>query len=222
MQEVSKAWDWSKNTQDFWNYPSEESYYLLNRWTEKNYKDFLDLGCGLGRHSLLFAQNGFKVHSFDLSEEAISNVREKIAKLSLRKRIMCATGDMNELPYKDDSFDCILAYHVISHTDTQGIKRIVKEVNRVLRKGGEFFVTLCSKKAWSFQETGFPKYDDNTVVKKEDGPEDGIPHFYADEITIKELFNNYKLVNVKHVQDMVLNGSELKNSWHYFILGERE
>jgi ubiquinone/menaquinone biosynthesis C-methylase UbiE len=54
---------------------------------------------------------------------------------------------MKELPYKDESFDCILAYHVISHTDTQGIKRILKELNRVLRKSGEFFITLCSKKA---------------------------------------------------------------------------
>jgi 2-polyprenyl-3-methyl-5-hydroxy-6-metoxy-1,4-benzoquinol methylase len=53
----------------------------VNRWKDKNYKSFLDLGCGLGRHSLLFAQSGFKVSSFDLSEEAVTNVRKRSIEL---------------------------------------------------------------------------------------------------------------------------------------------
>jgi len=222
MQDISRPWDWSKNTQDFWNSPSEEAYFLVNRWKGKDYKSFLDLGCGLGRHSLLFAQNEFKVNAFDLSEEAVTNVRKRSIELGLSQNMVFVAGDMKELPYKDEFFDCILAYHVISHTDTQGIKQILRELTRVLRKGGEVYITLCSKKAWSFQEAGYPKYDENTVIKKEDGPEDGIPHFYADDVTVKELLKDYKLLNVRHIQDMVIDGSELKNSWHYFVLGEKK
>jgi len=221
MKEISKPWDWSKNTQEHWNNPSEESYYLLQRWKKKKYDKFLDLGCGLGRHSILFADNGFRVNSFDLSSIAIDDLVKKSKSLCL-KNIVCTMGDMNELPYSDNTFDCLLAYHVISHTDSQGIKKILSEINRVLRKEGEFFLTLCSKNSWSFQEAGYPKYDENTIIKIEDGPEDGVPHFYSDENTITCLFNNFRLINIRHIKDVMLNENALKNSWHYFILGQKE
>ena len=221
MTTISKPWDWSKNTQEHWNNPSEESYYLLNRWKNKNYKYFLDLGCGLGRHSLLFANNDFQVNSFDLSDIAVNDLTTKSKNLGLQN-IICTTGDMSKLPYSDNSFDCLLAYHVISHTDSQGIKIIIKEINRVLKNGGEFFLTLCSKNSWSFQEAGYPKHDENTIIKIEDGPENGIPHFYSDENTITDLFSNFRLINIRHIKDVVLYGTALKNSWHYFILGNKE
>ena len=39
----------------------------------------------------------------------------------------------------------------------------VSELKRVLRSGGEFYITLCSKKMWSFKEAVFPMVDENTV-----------------------------------------------------------
>jgi ubiquinone/menaquinone biosynthesis C-methylase UbiE len=221
MTQISKPWDWAKNSQDIWNEPSEESYYLLNRWKNKQFQDFLDLGCGLGRHSLLFSQAGFNVNSFDLSAEAISGLMKKSAERGL-SNISCAVGDMNELPYADASIDCLLAYHVISHTDSRGIRKILGEIKRVLKPSGEFFLTLCSKNSWSFQKAGYPKHDDNTIIKVEDGPENGIPHFYSDEETVRELFKGFRLVNMKHVNDLVFGEKELRDSWHYFILGEKE
>lgn len=221
MKEISKPWDWSKNTQELWNEPSEESYYLLNRWKTRRFKRFLDLGCGLGRHSLLFANNGFEVDSFDLSDIAVNGLRSRISELGL-STIACATGDMNHLPYQDGTFDCLLAYHVISHTDSRGIKRILSEINRVLKPGAEFYLTLCSKNSWSFREAGYPKLDDDTIMKVEDGPENGIPHFYSDEQTIAALFGAFALISVRHTKDVVFNETALRNSWHYFILGRKK
>jgi ubiquinone/menaquinone biosynthesis C-methylase UbiE len=59
------------------------------------------------------------------------------------------TGDMLALPYGDSSFDCVFAYHVISHTDTAGIRVIIGELGRVLKPNGEFYLTICSKESWS-------------------------------------------------------------------------
>jgi SAM-dependent methyltransferase len=218
MEEISKAWDWSRNNKDFWNDPSEESYFLVDRWKKKGYSRFLDLGCGLGRHSIFFANNGYQVDSFDLSDNAIDGLKIKSGSLGLGN-IACRRGDMNELPYADGAFDCLLAYHVISHTDSRGIKKVIREIDRVLRAGGEFFITLCSKKSWSFQEAGYPRHDENTIIKIEDGPENGVPHYYSDENAIAELFRGIQLITIRHVQDLVLNATALKNSWHYFILG---
>ena len=52
----SKGWNWKIITNDaanYWKNPSIESFYLLNRWQSLDLKNFLDLGCGLGRHSVL-------------------------------------------------------------------------------------------------------------------------------------------------------------------------
>ena len=48
----SKEWNWKivkGDHEKYWKEPSIESFYLVNRWKSQNKKDFLDLGCGLGR-----------------------------------------------------------------------------------------------------------------------------------------------------------------------------
>jgi ubiquinone/menaquinone biosynthesis C-methylase UbiE len=218
MSNISKAWDWNKNADNIWFIPCEESYYLINRWKQKGFKKFIDLGCGRGRHSIQFAKEGFEVSSVDLSRDAINGLKEwsKKEKLNIDVNIC----DMMKLPFEDNSFDCLLAYHVISHTDSNGIKNIISEIKRVLKDGAEFYVTLCSKNAWSYKEAGYPKLDDNTVIKIESGAENNIPHFYVDQISIKELFSDLNLLTVRQVQDVILEGQDYV-SWHYFILGKK-
>lgn len=45
---VSKAWDWDKESDSIWLQTSEESYYVAQKWKDKNVKRMLDFGCGLG------------------------------------------------------------------------------------------------------------------------------------------------------------------------------
>jgi SAM-dependent methyltransferase len=214
----SKAWDWKRNNSERWDEPSEISYYLVQRWKEKGFRRFLDLGCGPGRHSMQFARAGFDVTAFDLSPEAIGLVEDKAREAGLGVTTRC--GDMRRLPFADASMDCLLAYHVISHTDTEGIREVLGEIRRVLRPGGELYLSFCSKKAWSFAEAGFERLDENTVVKREDGPEDGIPHFFVDEGSLTALLSDIRILSLQHVQDLVVGG-EPYGSWHYFLLGER-
>lgn len=143
---ISKGWEWEKENNPIWLSPSEESYYLENRWKEAGFTNILDFGCGLGRHSILFAKNGFKVSSFDLSVEAVKHLEKWAERENLK--IDTKVTDMLSLPYADNFFDCIFAFHVISHTDTEGMKIIISEIKRVLKSGGEIYLTLCSKDTW--------------------------------------------------------------------------
>ena len=132
----SKAWDWKivKNKQEqTWLEPSVESYYLIDRWQKQRKKDFLDLGCGLGRHTIQFAKAGFNTAGFDLSEESIRRTAKyaKAEKLDIALKV----GDMLELPYSDASFDCILCRNVVSHTDTAGMRQIVEDY-----EGADFII----------------------------------------------------------------------------------
>ena len=211
---MSDSWDWdlAKN-RDYWLDPSLESYYYVEKWKREGRIRVLDLGCGLGRHSLLFARNGFEVTAIDASAKAIAFLTEESERQGLD--IRCDVGDMHDLPYDGDSFDCVFAYLCISHTDTSRVGRIFEGIRRVLKEGGAVFMTLCSKDTWSFTSSGYPRIDDNSLVKTE-GAEAGLPHFYVDREDIEQLMEGFELVNVRHIDDCYYQGG-WHNSKHYFI-----
>lgn len=213
---ISKEWEWSKESNPIWLKPSEESYYLANRWRTAGFRNVLDFGCGLGRHSVFFAKSGFNVSAFDLSGAGVEHLGKWAERENLKVDVRVA--DMLALPYPDDAFDCIFAYHVISHTDTKGINTIINELMRVLKKGGELYLSLCSKDTWSYKDAGYPKLDENTVIKTDEGPEKGIPHFYVSLDDTLALFKNFSIITIRHVDDCYFEGNK-HNSKHFFILG---
>ena len=215
----SKGWNWKivdGNIRERWMNPSIESFYLLSRWYSQGKRKFLDLGCGLGRHSILFGKNGFEVSCFDISEEAI----KKTSKWAIEEGLDFdySIGDMLNLPYKNESFDCVLCFNVISHTDTEGMKVIANEIKRILKKDGECYLTLGSKDTWGFKQTQWPLVDENTRLKMEEGPEYKTPHFYADYNLIKQLFKDFEIEDIFQVIDYYTDKDKLYDSYHYHVL----
>ncbi len=224
MNEITKSlgWNWeivSGEKENHWKNPAAESFYLLNRWRGQNKKNFLDLGCGLGRHTILFAKNGFEVRAFDISENAIERTKEWASAEDLN--VDFQLGDMLELPYGDSSVDCILCRNVISHTDTNGIIKIISELKRVLREGGECYLTLGSKSTWGFKKD-WPMVDENTKLRMEEGPEYKVPHFYADYDLIQKIFADFTIHNLEHIGRFYEVDGELSESYHYHLLIEKE
>lgn len=215
----SKGWNWKiveNEKEKIWKNPSVESYYLLNRWKLQDKKHFLDLGCGLGRHSILFGKNKFEVSCFDISQEAINRTEEWAEKENLK--FDYKVGDMLKLPYDNDQFDCIYCRNVISHTDTEGIKQIIKELDRVMKHNGECYLTLGSKDAWGFKQENWPLIDENTRLRMEEGPEYNVPHFYADYNLTKELFSNFEIINIHQEIDYYEKQNCTTESCHYHVL----
>lgn len=193
--EITKAWDWSKNTDDQWLIPCMESAYLAEKWNSKGYNSFLDLGCGLGRHSIYMASHGFDVTAIDLSEYGVSHLNEWAKKSNLD--IKTGVCNMLSLPFEDNSFDCIMAYNVIYHTDTPGFSKVFNEIKRILKPGGELFITLISKNTYSWQMAeSYKRIDENTILRDEHETERDVPHFYVDLEDIKRLFTDFKFVKL--------------------------
>jgi ubiquinone/menaquinone biosynthesis C-methylase UbiE len=176
-------------------------------------KTILDLGCGLGRYSILFAEEGFEVTAVDLSQDGVKYLNEWKNKIGLE--ILTKVCDMNQLPFTNNVFDCIWSYHVISHADTEGFLKILNEVERVLKPGGNIYFTLCSKKDQAYKEAGFPIIDENTIMKS-DGAEKEIPHYYVDLDDIIKLLCNFNIVQIRHIDNCFFGGSK-QNSSHYHI-----
>lgn len=210
----SKEWDWENAEQEKWMKPSEESYYFASKWAEEGAHSILDLGCGLGRHAVYFAQQGFKVTAVDLSEDGI-----RIAKQKRREKqvdFLCVVADMTNLPFANDAFDRVFSYHVISHQDTEGVQRVVDEITRVLKPGGKVFLTMCSKQHCAFGDERYPRLDENAILKTE-GAEVDVPHFFADKKALRRLFHNYTFEHVRHITECVMEEGEAKERSHYFI-----
>jgi SAM-dependent methyltransferase len=209
----SIGWDWENVSNSRWLKPTDTGLYLAHKWKESGYKTVLDLGSGLGRHAVCFAEHGLKVSAMDISEYGVRHLQSWAAKENLN--IHACVGDMLSLPYEDKSFDCVFAYHVISHSDTPGVKRIIKEIERVLRPHGEVLLSFCSKETTLFKELLWPKLDENTLICQ-DEPEKGAPHFYVDLPGILDLMSHFSIELVRHTEYCNLDmTSKLKELYYY-------
>ena len=207
----SKPWNWEIADAARWSDPADEVYSLVSRWKRLGFKKILDLGCGVGRHSVLFAENGFSVSATDFGKEGL----EKLAIIAKEKklRIEIKHADMILLPFKDSSFDCLLAYHVIYHQDDLGIVQVIKEIRRVLKKGGEAYVTFNSKNCSAFKAEDVKRISKNTIVKTS-GHEAGIAHYYASKKDVEKLLEGFENLEFSYRENYYPDYT----SAHYFTL----
>lgn len=94
-------------------------------------KKVLDLACNEGTITNLIQNKGNDVIGVDMSINALSIAHEK------RLELICASA--NELPFKHNTFDVVVAGEIIEHIfDTNGF---LNEINRVLINGGQLIIT---------------------------------------------------------------------------------
>jgi len=186
-------------------------YPLLNRWKKQDFKKLLDLGCGVGRHALFFSKYGFDVSACDLSEKGIDKLNTLAKKNNLK--IETKVCDMLSLPYKNNSFDCLIAYHAIYHSDDTGIKKVIDEINRILKVGGEAYITFNTKYGSSFKDSKNKHLSENTIIKSE-GHEAGIPHYYANKLDVELLLKDFQIIEFSYKEEYW--GDYIAT--HYFVL----
>ncbi len=126
---------------------------------------------------------------------------------------------MLNLPFADDTFDCIIAYNVIYHTDTKGFNKSVEEIKRVLKNKGELFITLLSKDSLTFQSADKYKHiDNNTILRDEDDTERNVPHFYVDIEDIRKYVIEFDFINIPVEQTEYNIENTEKMSKHFNLI----
>lgn len=94
----------------------------------------LDVGCGAGFHTNKLARNGFlDITGIDISLQSL-DVARKFDSTSTVKYIV---ADAYSLPFEDNTFDVILSVDFLEHVDEP--EKVIKEINRVTKRGGLFF-----------------------------------------------------------------------------------
>lgn len=100
----------------------------------------LEIGCGDGslwtiNHELL--PDNISITVSDISDGMLRDTRRSIGADDLRFTFACF--DCHDIPYKDNSFDIVIANHVLFYCEH--INEVCAEVARVLRPDGSF---ICS------------------------------------------------------------------------------
>jgi len=105
----------------------------------------LEIGCGLGVHAQLLSEAGCNLTCIDLTERAAENTRRRLALCGLPADVR--RMDAEQMDFQDGEFDFVWSWGVIHHSaDTN---RILQQVHRVLKPGGEFRFMVYHRRSLS-------------------------------------------------------------------------
>ena len=103
----------------------------------------LDLGCGVGRHSVYLAAKGFDVVGVDASRNALG-IAKGWADAEEGLDVKLLRASMTDLPFAGGCFGAVIGVSVVHHAMKAGVERTVDEIYRVLEEGGIFLGNLLS------------------------------------------------------------------------------
>ncbi|MEE1078296.1 MAG: methyltransferase domain-containing protein [Agathobacter sp.] len=195
--------DYSTNEQGWfpWVYEKVEETLHISTSTNNLDNNILELGCGNGalwRENIEKIPANISITLSDISEGMIREVRRSIGRKD--KRFSYKTFDCHKIPFENDSFDCVIANHVLFYCEK--IDQVCKEIKRVLKPNGIFICSTYGTKHMKEITELVQGFDERIVLASENlydrfGLENGkeilSKHFsdvtlenYEDEIVIRQ------------------------------------
>lgn len=103
----------------------------------------LDVPCGTGRHSMLFAKLGYRVTGVDISRDCLKIAKRRAS----HKNAKYLTGDMSRLKNFSGHFDAVLNLFTsfgYFYTDKEN-EHVLREMCRALKPGGKLVLNLIDR-----------------------------------------------------------------------------
>jgi tellurite methyltransferase len=195
----------------WWKRPAPEVVEFIRSQSPQERPNVLDLGCGLGRHAVVFAQAGFSVTASDASETAISHLSKWARDLSLEIRVLVCDVLSDLLP--ENSFDIVLAYNVIYHGYRQEFSAAIGHVWQLLRRNGLFYFTCPSRDDGKY---GFGREVAPHTSLCENSVTPGAIHYFADEADLDQLLSGFFEIDRQKREGYWENRGrqQFYSSWH--------
>ena len=95
----------------------------------------LEAGCGAGRFVKYLHDRGFDCRGIEFNETTVKNVKNKWPELQV------VQGDVERMPYADNTFEGLLAVGLIEHFEP-GPEKVLAEMRRVLKPGSVALITV--------------------------------------------------------------------------------
>lgn len=114
----------------------------------------VDVGCGPGSQSLLWAEAGHHVSGLDISDPLIQVARQRATEQACS--VDFTVGSATNLPFADNTFDVALSAELLEHIPDW--QPCIDEVVRVLRPGGVAYFCTSNRLCPVQQEFDLPLY----------------------------------------------------------------
>ena len=144
----------------------------------------LDMGCGIGTESLMFARMGAQVTGLDISRESVKIAIKRAIAEKLNLRTQFGVWNMEDGPeYMDRGvYDLVWAWGSVHHTPNP--ETAMRQLVKYLKPGGELrmmvYHRLSTKALRLWATAGFPKDFDGAVARgSEAQPGCPITHTYT-------------------------------------------
>ena len=151
----------------------------------------LDIASGDGRHLVPLAEMGYEVTGLDFALTGLKVTEEKLKNKGLTANLV--QGDFHALPFEPGSFDSAYSTQALNRNDWEGAKQTFKEVARILKPGGLFFLRVRSSSIGTQPKEGeiveiieepydplIPVQDRGiTFAKSKAGEEHAVTHAYS-------------------------------------------
>ena len=167
----------------------------------------LDLGCGIGRHTVALSRMGFTVTATDVSPSGLASCAAWLAREGLSATLV--RHEMETFPFPNSAYDGLIAYNVIYHTTVVGMQQVLAEIHRVLRPGGQFYTTVIARDEDNIAfyradvEAGkCQEIEPFTFIYLHDAPGDKhLPHHYCDEVELRALLAGFVVDDLRLVHE---------------------
>lgn len=211
-----EAWEetWkSEQGRMLWEEAEHQVLRLVPLLNKKSFKRVLDLGSGIGRHSLVYAANDFEVTAFDASESGLNHLQGLVKERGFS--VKTVQGEMTQLPFEDDAFDFVVSWNVLYHGDANIVSKALSEVRRVLKPGGLFQSTFLSKRSKLYGEG--TEISPNTWVLDEAISDKTHPHYYMNANELLDIFAGFEVV----LLELESEENENSPSLHWHVVAEK-
>jgi ubiquinone/menaquinone biosynthesis C-methylase UbiE len=170
----------------------------------------LDLGVGGGRHTMLLCELAFNVFGVDISTVGLKYTQERIAKESFD--VGLAQASMNQLPFKEHSFDAVISYGVFNYGNQNEMQVAIKEVHRILTPKGKAFVMLRSTDDYRYGKG--EQLEPNTfILNIHDTNEHGTIQHFLDEKAVHEYFAAFSNLEFEKTETTFMQLQAVNSDW---------
>ena len=111
----------------------------------------LDFGCGTGGLACALCQSGREVIGIDISIELLKLARDR----EYDKEVLFVEYSGFPVPIADNSVEAVAVYVVFAYlVDDAYFSKILREINRVLKRGGQLLIIDQSRRKRYFEQQG--------------------------------------------------------------------
>lgn len=117
--------EWKKSKQDFWS--------VVKRGISGDHAEILNIGCGYDNSFVEFEKEGHTFVNMDITDSSLRYLKTEYDANN------CVVGDVNSMPFKNDSFDIVTCIDVLHHEE-RNTSNILKSIYRILKHDGVLYI----------------------------------------------------------------------------------